>query len=148
RRPTTMELLSRLVGHQARTAQSTVARTGILSASLGELKEITTLGSGPAADIVIAGERIAPAHATVRKVSAGYRLHDHSSGLGTYIDGRPVLYATLRPGDRFRIGTTVLRLTKAGELERVTGMAGARWWLLLVVVALVALTVIVVVTGS
>lgn len=149
RRPTTMELLGRLVGHRSETAQPTVLRAGILPATLGTLKETTTLGSGPAADIVIHGEGIAPAHATVRKVSAGYRLHDHSSGLGTFIDGRPVLYATLRSGDRFTIGTAVLRLTEAGELERVRlgRRSAVRWWLLLLLVAAVVLTVIVVVTG-
>ncbi|WP_188188960.1 FHA domain-containing serine/threonine-protein kinase [Nonomuraea sp. SYSU D8015] len=149
RRPTTMELLGRLVGHQSRTAHATVPHTRILPATLGTLKEITTLGSGPAADIVIHGEGIAPAHATIRKVSSGYRLHDHSGGLRTFIDGRPVLYATLRPGDRFTIGTEVLRLTEAGELERVrlSRMSATRWWLLLFLIAAVALTVIVVVTG-
>ncbi|WP_327586698.1 protein kinase [Nonomuraea sp. NBC_00507] len=149
RRPTSMELLGRLVGHQSQTAQATVPHVRILPTTLGTLKETTTLGSGPAADIVIHGEGIAPAHATVRKVSAGYRLHDHSSGLGTFIDGRPVLYATLRPGDRFTIGTAVLRLTEAGELERVllSRMSAARWWLLLFLIAAVALTVIVVVMG-
>ncbi|MBF8185663.1 protein kinase [Nonomuraea sp. K274] len=148
-RPTTMELLGRLVGHQSETAQATVPHTRILPAALGTLKDTTTLGSGPAADIVIPGEGIAPAHATVRKVSAGYRLHDHSSGLGTFIDGRPVLYATLRPGDRFTIGTAVLRLTEAGELERVRlpRLSATRWWLLLFLMAAVALTVVVVVTG-
>ncbi|MEO3887003.1 FHA domain-containing serine/threonine-protein kinase [Nonomuraea sp. B5E05] len=149
RRPTTMELLGRLVGHQSENAQATVPRTRILSAVIGTLKETTTLGSGPAADIVIDEEGIAPAHATVRKVSAGYRLHDHSGGLGTYVDGSPVLYATLRPGDRFTIGTAVLRLTEAGELERVRlgRMPAARWWLLLLLVAAVALMAVVVVTG-
>ncbi|MDP4504003.1 FHA domain-containing serine/threonine-protein kinase [Nonomuraea turcica] len=149
RRPTSMELLGRLVGHQSQTAQATVPHVRILPTTLGTLKETTTLGSGPAADIVIHGEGIAPAHATVRKVSAGYRLHDHSSGLGTFIDGRPVLYATLRPGDRFTIGTAVLRLTEAGELERVllSRMSAARWWPLLFLIAAVALTVIVVVMG-
>ncbi|TYB51822.1 protein kinase [Nonomuraea sp. PA05] len=149
RRPTSMELLGRLVGHQSANSQETVPRTVILPATLGTLKETTTLGSGPAADIVINGAGIAPAHATVRKVSTGYRLHDHSGGLGTFIDGRPVLYATLRPGERFRIGPVVLRLTEAGELERVRlgGMSAARWWLLLVLAAVVALAVIVAVTG-
>ncbi|MCG5219629.1 FHA domain-containing serine/threonine-protein kinase [Streptosporangium sp. KLBMP 9127] len=149
RRPATMELLGRLVGQQSETAQAAVPHTGILPEILGTLKGTTTLGSGPAADIVIHGEGIAPAHATVRKVSAGYRLHDHSSGLGTFIDGRPVLYATLRPGDRFTIGTAVLRLTEAGELERVRlgRMSAARWWLLIFLIAAVALTVIAVVTG-
>ncbi|SDM11947.1 FHA domain-containing serine/threonine-protein kinase [Nonomuraea jiangxiensis] len=147
RRPTTMQLLGRLVGHPSGTVQATVTRTGILPPALGTLKEITTLGSGPAADIVIAGVGIAPAHATVRKVSAGYRLHDHSGGLGTFVGGRPVLYTTLRPGDRFTIGTAVLRLTGTGELERVRRVPATRWWLLLLLVAAVALTVIVVVTG-
>ncbi|MEV0613549.1 FHA domain-containing serine/threonine-protein kinase [Nonomuraea sp. NPDC050404] len=149
RRPTTMELLGRLVGHQSESSQTTVPRTRILSVTLGMLKETTTLGSGHAADIVIRGEGIAPAHATVRKVSAGYRLHDHSGGLGTYIDGRPVLYATLRPGDRFTIGKVLLRLSEAGELERVRlgRMSAGRWWLLLLLVAAVALATIVVVAG-
>ncbi|TDC11488.1 FHA domain-containing protein [Nonomuraea longispora] len=148
RRPTTMELLGRLVGHQSDNAQATVPRTRVLSAVLGTLKETTTLGSGSAADIVVHGEGVAPAHATVRKVSGGYRLHDHSGGLGTYIDGSPVLYATLRPGDRFTIGTVVLRLTEAGKLERVRGprMPGRRW-LLLLLVAAAALVVVVVITG-
>ncbi|UBU13537.1 FHA domain-containing serine/threonine-protein kinase [Nonomuraea gerenzanensis] len=149
RRPTAMELLGRLVGYRSGNAQATLPRTVILPATLGTLKETTTLGSGPAADIVIAGAGIAPAHATVRKVSAGYRLHDHSGGLGTFIDGRPVLYATLRPGDRFRIGTAVLRLTEAGELERVRlgALYAARWWLLLLLAAVLAVAVIVAVTG-
>ncbi|MEO3876087.1 FHA domain-containing serine/threonine-protein kinase [Nonomuraea sp. B12E4] len=149
RRPTTMELLGRLVGYPSEIAQATVPHIPTLPVTLGTLKEITTLGSGPAADIVVHGEGIAPAHATLRKVSAGYRLHDHSNGLGTLVDGRPVLYATLRPGDRFTIGTVALRLTATGELERVrlSRMSATRWWLLLLLAAAVALIVIVVVTG-
>lgn len=143
RRPTTMEVLGRLVGHRSESAHS---HTRISSATL---KETTTLGSGPAADIVIDGEGIAPAHATVRRVSAGYRLHDHSSGLGTFIDGRPVLYATLRPGDRFTIGTAVLRLTGSGELERVRlgRLPAAWWWLPVLVAVVVVVAVFVVVRG-
>ncbi|AQZ67738.1 putative serine/threonine protein kinase [[Actinomadura] parvosata subsp. kistnae] len=150
RRPTAMQLLGRLVGYQAESERATMPRTVILPAALGTLKETTTLGSGPAADIVVPGSGIAPAHATVRRVSAGYRLHDHSGGLGTFIDGRPVLYATLRPGDRFRIGTAVLRLGEEGELEhvRLVRTPSARWWLLLLLAALLAVTVIAVVRGS
>ncbi|WP_052422722.1 FHA domain-containing serine/threonine-protein kinase [Nonomuraea candida] len=149
RRPGTMELLGRLVGQRSRTAHATVPRPGMLPVALGPLKETTTLGSGPAADIVIPGAGVAPAHATVRRVSAGYRLHDHSGGRGTYIDGRPVLYATLRPGDRFRMGTAVLRLTEAGELERVRlgRLTATHRWLVLLLVAVVALAVIVALTG-
>ncbi|GAA2832736.1 hypothetical protein GCM10020220_022000 [Nonomuraea rubra] len=149
RRPAAMDLLGRLVGHQSETTQQTMPRTVILPATLGTLKETTTLGSGPAADIVIHGTGIAPAHATVRRVSAGYRLHDHSGGLGTFIDGRPVLYATLRPGDRFRVGTALLHLTEEGELEHVrfSRMSPALWWLLLLVAAVALAAVVVVVTG-
>lgn len=149
-RPTTMELLGRLVGHQLDTAQSAARRTSIWPTRLGALKETTTLGSGSAADIVIRGEGIAPAHATVRKMRGSYRLHDHSSGLGTFLDGSPVLYATLRPGDRFTIGTAVLRVTEAGTLERVrlSRTPAARWWVLLfLLLAAMALTIIVVATG-
>ncbi|MGW4795275.1 FHA domain-containing serine/threonine-protein kinase [Nonomuraea sp. NPDC004297] len=149
RRPTAMELLGRLVGHPSETPQATVPHAGILPVTLGTLKEITTLGSGPAADIAIHGQGVAPAHATVRRVSAGYRLHDHSGGLGTYIDGRPVLYATLRPGERFALGPVVLRLTGTGELERVRfgRPPGARWWLLLLLVAVLVTVLIVLVRG-
>lgn len=79
----------------------------------------TVIGrTGTGADIEVPGPNIAARHATVRRTPQGdLILHDHSSHLGTYVDGRKVLVATLHPGAHFTVGSHVFEVRPGGALE-------------------------------
>jgi ABC-type multidrug transport system ATPase subunit len=78
----------------------------------------TVIGrSGTGADIEVPGPNVAARHATVRRTAQGSLvLHDHSRHLGTYVDGRRILVATLQPGAHFTVGSHVFEVTSGGAL--------------------------------
>lgn len=79
--------------------------------------DVTVLGSGARADIVVPGVDVAAEHATLLRTTGGFRLRDHGKGGGTFVRGRSVLWASLAVGDDFAIGGTTFRLVSEDTLE-------------------------------
>ncbi|MEW5865413.1 MAG: FHA domain-containing protein [Bacillota bacterium] len=70
----------------------------------------TVLGRAAESDVVIDDPYVSARHAEVTRTGAGYKLRDLGSTNGTYVNGRRVLgERVLRPGDRVRLGDTILK---------------------------------------
>lgn len=78
-----------------------------------------TIGrTGTGADIELSGPNVAQHHAVVRRTARGnVVLRDTSGHLGTYVNGRRMLAATLGPGAGFTIGSHILEVGPEGELS-------------------------------
>jgi ABC transport system ATP-binding/permease protein len=76
------------------------------------------IGSGRSADIVVEGTDVAAEHATLHRRGREYRLRDHGHGGGTFVGGKPVLWARLSPGDTFTIGDVRFSVLPDGGLAR------------------------------
>ena len=92
------------------------------------------IGRDPHCDVVLADPTVSARHAQIAPAPSGYRLADLGSTNGTFVNGRRVQQAILRPGDRIRIGATELQLGGPGpqrspESPRpaVHPPAGAAW---------------------
>ncbi|MFC8428071.1 ATP-binding cassette domain-containing protein [Streptomyces sp. NPDC057253] len=79
----------------------------------------TTIGrTGAGADIELSGPNVAGRHAVVRRTARGnVVLRDFSGHLGTYVNGRRMLVATLSPGTVFTIGSHIIEVGPEGELS-------------------------------
>ncbi len=66
------------------------------------------IGRNPDNDLVIADEQTSRYHAQVEKTADGPKISDLRSRNGLFVDGEKVDQQLLRPGDRVRIGSTVL----------------------------------------
>ncbi len=72
-----------------------------------------SIGSAPDNNVIVAQDRYASRrHARLAKVNGAYSVEDLGSSNGTYLRLRRQV--ALVPNDELRIGTTVLRLEKAG----------------------------------
>ncbi|MFJ2890587.1 ATP-binding cassette domain-containing protein [Streptomyces sp. NPDC087305] len=78
-----------------------------------------TIGrTGTGADIELSGPNVARHHAVVRRTVRGNLvLRDTSGHLGTYVNGRRMLVATLSRGASFTIGSHILEVGPEGELS-------------------------------
>ena len=72
-----------------------------------------TLGRADDCDVVLAETKASRKHCRVEPRDGGWRIVDEGSSNGTWLGGRPVLAARLKPGDEIEIGDTIL--TYAGE---------------------------------
>ncbi len=92
------------------------------------------IGRDPHCDVVLADPMVSARHAQIAPAPSGYWLADLGSTNGTFVNGRRVQQALLRPGDRIRIGATELQLGKPGP-QRIPesprpvahAPAGAAW---------------------
>ncbi len=77
-----------------------------------------TLGRAGDADFSLPPEdpRISRYHAAVEGTLGGIRIQDLGSGNGTFVNGARVDAAMLRPGDRVRLGNTVLAVDRVSSL--------------------------------
>ena len=73
------------------------------------------IGSSPDADIIVEGPAVAAEHALLQRSEDGYRLRDLGRG-GTFVAGKPILWARLRPGDSFTIGEAILEIHPDGRV--------------------------------
>jgi uncharacterized Tic20 family protein len=65
------------------------------------------IGRGPSSDVATGDGLVSPRHARIERRGDGYAVLDLSSDNGTYVNGRRVRgSATLRNGDRLRVGRT------------------------------------------
>lgn len=70
----------------------------------------TVLGRAAGSDVVIDDPCVSARHAEVARTGAGYTLRDLGSTNGTYVNGRRIRgERVLRPGDRIRLGDTILK---------------------------------------
>lgn len=70
----------------------------------------TILGRAAESDVVIDDPYVSARHAEVTRTGAGYKLRDLGSTNGTYVNGRRIWgERVLRPGDRVRLGDTILK---------------------------------------
>lgn len=74
-------------------------------------RDVTVLGRSGEADIAIPGDRgVSKLHARIETEASGYVIADLGSRNGTYVNNHPIGSepAPLLPGDRIRIGQTIL----------------------------------------
>jgi hypothetical protein len=72
------------------------------------LGSATSLGRGPANDIVVADESVSGQHCRIRPEGGRFTLHDLESTNGTFVNDRRVGRHVLAEGDVIRIGETSL----------------------------------------
>jgi putative nucleotidyltransferase with HDIG domain len=77
-----------------------------------------TIGRMPQCDIQIDDQALSRRHCTVEMTDGGLAVVDLSSANGTFVNDAPIERATLRPGDRLRVGATVLECRQAGAGAR------------------------------
>lgn len=92
-------------------------------------REVTSLGSGPAADVRILDPTVSAVHCWVRSTPAGVEVRDASSRNGVYVGDARVERALLSaPGSTFVIGRTPVVVrggwTPPEGLVRVPGLVG------------------------
>ena len=68
------------------------------------------LGRHPACALVLDDETVSRRHAMLCRRDAGWFLRDLESSNGTWVNGRRVVDAEVRPGDEVRLGDARLRL--------------------------------------
>ena len=66
----------------------------------------TSLGRGPANDVVLPDESVSGQHCRIRPETGRFVLHDLESTNGTFVNGRRVGRHPLAEGDVIRIGET------------------------------------------
>jgi hypothetical protein len=69
-------------------------------------KAVTTIGSVPGNDIVIADPSISRKHIGIRKVEGGYEVADFGSTNGVFVNGERLPKKKLSVGDVIRVGST------------------------------------------
>ncbi|MGQ0678951.1 MAG: BTAD domain-containing putative transcriptional regulator [Actinomycetota bacterium] len=69
---------------------------------------ITTIGRRPASHVVLADPRASRNHAEIHREPGGFTLVDRGSSNGTSVNGTAVREKVLEPGDKIKIGSTVL----------------------------------------
>jgi ABC-type multidrug transport system ATPase subunit len=89
-----------------------------------DIGPVTRFGSAPErVDVVIEGQYgVAPMHATLTRLRDRFRLQDHGTGDGTFVDGRPVRSIELTIGAAYTIGDQQYRIVAEDLLEE-TGLA-------------------------
>ncbi|TDD94650.1 ATP-binding cassette domain-containing protein [Actinomadura rubrisoli] len=86
----------------------------------------TVLGNGPGAGIDVPDLGVAAEHATLnRRPDGEFEIRDAGRGAGTFVRGRRVMWARLRPGDSFTIGYSTFTLDGPGALRETRQATGA-----------------------
>jgi pSer/pThr/pTyr-binding forkhead associated (FHA) protein len=67
------------------------------------------IGRSPASDIVLSDSFVSSTHARLVPRGQLYFVEDLGSTNGTFVDGREVAEAQLKPDSRLRIGETIFR---------------------------------------
>ena len=67
-----------------------------------------TIGRSPDADIITLDERASRMHCTVRIWDGEYYVKDLKSKNGTYLNNQKVEMAKVKPGDKIRLGNSIL----------------------------------------
>ena len=92
-----------------------------------DLNEAVTLGrSAKHANIVVDDNRLSRAHCRFEKREDGWAIVDLESQNGTFLNGRRVREASIKPGDMITIGTCDMLFEEAGGPGANTLMAGVK----------------------
>jgi DNA-binding NtrC family response regulator len=73
-------------------------------------REEAVVGSAESADLRLTDPAVSRSHFALRAVAEGWRLDDLESTNGTFLDGRRVVSAFLKPGDAVEAGRSRIRL--------------------------------------
>ena len=101
---------------------------GVSGATLGKTFAVTdgaVIGRQPDCDIPIAAEEISRHHARLKVTADGIHVEDLGSANGTFIGGKRVQSALLKPGEELRLDTVRFLLVTPGMDARQQS-AGAR----------------------
>ena len=82
-------------------------------------KNITNIGKKEDNDIILSDKAISRQHAEIEYKSDSFLLKDLESTNGTYVNGTRVKAAYLLPGDRVKIGRTVMEFTAYDEKVKI-----------------------------
>lgn len=74
-----------------------------------------TIGRSPDADIMIKDERASRLHCGIRFEDKAFHLRDLQSKNGTYLNSQKIESEMLKPGDRFRVGSTSFTVEETGQ---------------------------------
>lgn len=69
-----------------------------------------TIGRSQDADIAVADEKVSRLHCGLRFMEGDFIVKNLGSRNGTYLNGSQVDVATIEPGDRIRVGSTVFKI--------------------------------------
>jgi pSer/pThr/pTyr-binding forkhead associated (FHA) protein len=72
--------------------------------------EVTTIGRGPEATVVIQGEKVSRLHCGIRPWENDYVLKDYGSTNGTLVNESRIQVAVIKPGDVIRIGNVRIQV--------------------------------------
>jgi diguanylate cyclase (GGDEF)-like protein len=86
-------------------------------------REQVLIGREIGNDIVVHDGKISKSHCAVTVVKGGrgverIDIRDLGTTNGTFVNGEPVLQATLTAGDKIQVGDTILQLSYGDEIER------------------------------
>ncbi|HEX3032548.1 MAG TPA: FHA domain-containing protein, partial [Bacillota bacterium] len=73
------------------------------------IKDVSTIGRKEGNDICLQDPNISRVHARIEQVEQDFTLIDMGSTNGTYINGKRVVKALVKPGDNIKLGKTELR---------------------------------------
>lgn len=82
-------------------------------------KNVIKIGKKEDNDVVLSDKTISRQHAEIEYKSDSFLLRDLDSTNGTYVNGTRVKEAYLLPGDRIKIGRTVMEFTAFDEKVRI-----------------------------
>lgn len=71
-----------------------------------------TIGRSQDADIPVADEKVSRLHCGIRFMDGEFVVKDLGSSNGTYLNGQQVNIANIHPGDRIRVGSSMLKIEK------------------------------------
>ena len=74
-----------------------------------------TLGRSTEADILIEDEKVSRMHCGIRYEDGEYSVRDLKSRNGTYVNGELVDWMRLSPGDKIRLGSTLVTFDEKGR---------------------------------
>jgi diguanylate cyclase (GGDEF)-like protein len=83
----------------------------------------TAIGREKINDIALSDGKVSKAHCEISVIRSGrgieqISLLDLDSTNGTYVNGEPVVQATLKSGDKIQAGGTILQLSYSDEIEK------------------------------
>jgi diguanylate cyclase (GGDEF)-like protein len=86
-------------------------------------KEEVAIGREAGNDIVVHDGKMSKVHCliSIMKGSRGVEridIRDQGTTNGTFVNGEPVMHATLMAGDKIQVGDTILRLSYSDEIEK------------------------------
>lgn len=102
------------IGKRLQAVQKDSTLTIVFSGRQIPLVGKIVLGRHPSCDIILENCLVSKRHAMIQKIKDAFFITDLDSTNGTFVNENPVppgKYVRIEPGDRIRIGKSVLKLT-------------------------------------